>query len=410
MTTWNIRCGLATHSRYLLDAYPEAARNVTVLCDERTPPDRLTEIDAPRARMAWQLEDPLTSDRLAHEIAATGARVVVIQHQPGLIGARALLLLLGDERLAGRETVVVLHNLRELIESEDWDGLADALRGVSRILVHNVHDLNLLKSYGLVGNVVLFPPGALRPAIKRQPVRDLPTSAAPLIGTYGFMLPPKGFGVLIEALAGVRAAWPGARLRMVTAEYPAEESAAEIDRCRELAEALGLEEAVEWHTDFLPDEDSLALLNPCDLLVLPHRDTPEAASGAVRVAMASRVPVLVTPVGIFDDIGDAVVRAQGLDAEALAAAIAGCLRDPDLRRRTADAADRWLEAHDWTRMSERLYGMIHGLVVNSDEFARLRGERHRDSFHGRGDGLRNWRAVSRELDLRGLEWHTAPGK
>jgi glycosyltransferase involved in cell wall biosynthesis len=379
VTTWNIRCGIATYSRYLLDAYPDAARNVTVLCDERTPSDTLAMPGLPRARIAWRAGDPLASDRLACEIAATGARVVVVQHQPGLIGPRPLMLLLCDERLAGRETIVVLHNLQELVESEDWNGLAAALGRISRVLVHNVHDLNLLKSCGLVENVALFPHGALRPAIERRPARELPASAAPLIGAYGFVLPLKGFGVLIEALAEVRALWPGARLLMVTAEYPAEESAEEIDRCRELAESLALEEAIEWHTDFLPDEDSLALLNRCDLLVLPHRGTPEAASGAVRVAMASRVPVLVTPVRIFDEMGDAVIRAEGMDCEALAAAIARCLHDPELRRRTADAADRWLEAHDWTRMSERLYGMIQGLVTNSDELARIRQIRHCDS-------------------------------
>jgi glycosyltransferase involved in cell wall biosynthesis len=385
VTTWNIRCGIATYSRYLLDAYPDAARDVTVLCDEQTPSETMTAAGLPQARVAWRAGDPTTVISLAQGIAATGAGVVVIQHQPGLFGPRPLLLLLHDERLAGRETIVVLHNLQELVGSEDWDGLAEALRRVSRVLVHNVHDLNLLGSCGLVENVVLFPHGALRPAIERRPARDLPASAAPLIGAYGFVLPHKGFDVLIEALAEIRAGWPEARLRMATAEYPTEESSEEIDRCRELAASLGLEEAVEWHTDFLPDEDSLALLNRCDLLVLPYRDTLEAASGAARVAMASRVPVLVTPARIFDEMGEAVIRAQGMGREALAAAIARCLHDPDLRRRTADAADRWLAAHDWARMSERLHGMIHGLVANSDAFARLRQIRHGDS-PGRDEG------------------------
>lgn len=366
VTTWNIRCGIATYSRYLLASYPDAARDVTVLCDERTPPADLASPDGPAARVAWRWSDPATADRLACEIAATGARAVVIQHQAGLIRPEVLTRLLSDDRLTGREIVVTLHNLRELVDWEHWNRLLDAFRRVSRILVHNLSDLNLLKSCGLADNVTLFPHGAIRPAVDCHPVRELPRSAAPVIGSYGFFLPDKGFDVLIEALARLRDEWPGATLRLVTAEYPAEESTAEIARCRELAQSLGLEDAVEWHTGFLPDEASLALLSRCDLLVLPRRQTAESASGAVRVALASGVPVLVTPVEIFDEAGDAVIRAGGLDSPALASGIAGALRDRTLRDRTVEDAGRWLEAHDWARLSERLCGMIRGLMVNQD--------------------------------------------
>lgn len=405
VTTWNIRCGIATYSRYLLDAYPGADRDVTVLCDERTALDDSTGGALPPARISWRAGDPLTSDRLAQEIVATGARAVVVQHQPGLITPHALLLLLSDERLARLAVVVILHNMQTLVESECWNRLAHALARVARVLVHSMHDLNLLKSQGLIENVALFPHGASRPAVEYRPARALPIFAVPLIGTYGFALPPKGFGVLIGAFAEVRAEWANARLRMVTAEYPAEESCAEINRCQELAESLGLGDAVEWHTEYLQDEDSLALLNQCDLLVLPYRDTRESASGAVRIAMASRVPVLVTPVKIFDDIGDAVIRAEGMDSEALATAIARCLRDPDLRLRTADAAEHWLEAHDWAHMGERLCGMIHGLVANSDEFARLRQDRHGDSFHGQrcDNGQPDYGSSAEPVSLRPCE-------
>jgi glycosyltransferase involved in cell wall biosynthesis len=283
VTTWNIRCGIATHSRYLLEHYPDASRDVTVLCDERTQPADLFSPGGPAVRIAWRAGDPATADRLASEIAATAARVVVLQHQPGLIRPEALTRLLRDDRLAGREIIIIVHNIRELVDWDDWDRLLDALRRVSRILVHNVQDLNLLKSWGLVDNVALLPHGAPRPTVERHSARDLPRATAPvIIGSYGFFLPTKGFDVLIEALAGVRRDWPSAKLLMVTAEYPSPESAAEIARCRALAQSLELDDAIEWCTDFLPDEDSLALLNRCDLLVLPHRDTPESASGAAR--------------------------------------------------------------------------------------------------------------------------------
>jgi hypothetical protein len=85
------------------------------------------------------------------------------------------------------------------------------------------------------------------------------------------------------------------------------------------------------------------------------------------------VPVLVTPVEIFDELGDAVLRTDGMGPRPLAAAIAATLRDRQLRRETVEKADRWLEARDWARMSERLYGMICGLVANRRSFVRQAG-------------------------------------
>jgi glycosyltransferase involved in cell wall biosynthesis len=364
VTTWNIRCGIATYSRYLLDRYPNAARNVTVLCDERTLPEHLASPGDPVARVAWRTPgDPELVDRIAGEIAAINPRAVVIQHQPGLIGWGELGSLLRDNRLGSREIILVLHT------QPSSDFAAHEFCRVSRILVHSVRELNELKARGLVDNVALLPHGALPPRMEKRPVRDLPPSAAPMIGSYGFVLPHKGFNVLIEALASIRAEWPTARLRMVTAERPDDESHAEVARCRALAQSLGVAEAVEWHIDYLPDDGSLALLNQCDLLVLPYRETGESASGAARIAMASRAPVLVTPVPIFDEMGDAVIRAEGLDSSALALGIAVALRGRALRHETVDKADRWLEAHDWARVSERLYGMICGLVANRDALA-----------------------------------------
>lgn len=364
VTTWNVPCGIATHSSYLLQRYPDAIRDVVVLCDERTLPQDLTAPGKPAARIAWRLGDPTSAVRIAKEVAAIGAAAVVIQHQRGLIKTDVLTALLLDERLSGREIILVLHNPRELVEFDGWEPLRDALRRVSRVVVHGVMDLNLLKSWGLVDNVTLLPPGALRSAVKLRPSRDLPDSAAPVIGTYGFAFADKGVGELIEAFARLRNEWPGAQLRMVTAEHPSPESVDEIARCRALAQRLGVSDAIDWRTQYLPDEESLALLNGCDLIVLPRRETPESASGAVRISMASRVPVMVTPVRIFQDLGESVLRATGLDASAMSASIAAALRDRTLRDRAVAQADRWLEAHDWARLSERLHGMICGLAVN----------------------------------------------
>ena len=78
---------------------------------------------------------------------------------------------------------------------------------------------------------------------------------APIIGAYGFFMPHKGFGLLIEAFSELLKDWPAASLRLVTAEYPNAVSKDEILRCRRLSKDLGVAHAIEWHTAFLPNSE-----------------------------------------------------------------------------------------------------------------------------------------------------------
>ena len=332
------------------------------MCDERSQTaSGLVSRDSPAVHVVWRLDDPLAADHIARAIAGTDSRVVVVQHHPGMINWDMLTALLVDRRVACRELLITLHSVLDLQEWPDRERVLKALHRASRILVHNVRDLIWLRSSHEFDNVTLFPHGAMRLPIARPLARELPGQAGPVIGTYGFMRPNKGIDVLIEAFALICHEWPGARLRMVTAEYPHEDSPAEIGRCQALARSLGVENSIEWHTDYLSDEDSLALLHGCDLLVLPRKRDGESASGSARVAMASQVPVLVTPIEIFEEMGQAVIRADGTHMEAIAAGIVGALHNQKMRQQTVDNSDRWLAEHDWGRMSERLYGLICAL-------------------------------------------------
>src|SRR5690606_40463 len=91
-----------------------------------------------------------------------------------------------------------------------------------------------------------------------------------------------------------------------TALYPSGVSVQEKRECEALIEALKLQDKVSFNTEFLPDQDTLALLSMAEIVVYPYQFTQESASGAVRLGLASGQPVAVTPLGIFDDVADAV--------------------------------------------------------------------------------------------------------
>jgi glycosyltransferase involved in cell wall biosynthesis len=288
--------------------------------------------------------------------------VLVIQYHRGILRWDALVALLSDRRVSRRITVVTLHAAHHLLEldRDQRAAVVAALSRVSRILVHRTSDLTLLKSLGLRSNAALFPHGAT-PPVGTPPIRVLTEQDAPVIGCHGFFLPGKGIPRLIEATSRLRVIWPRLRLRLLNAEYPVAESAAEIGRCRALAESLGLRDAIEWDTEFRPTEQYLPLLSQCDLLVLPYDHTEESTSAALRGALVSGVPTAVTPVEIFEEADGAVFRFAALDVNSVKSGLDALLRDRQKRLNLQQSASAWLAEHDWGVLAERLSGMVSGL-------------------------------------------------
>jgi FkbM family methyltransferase len=365
ITTWGVRCGIAEYSRYLLENFENwessnGPPSTVVLCDDRTAVSR----DGERicVRPSWRLGDATSMKRLARAVATEDPDAVVIQHQPGLFPWYALAGLLFDRRVRHRTTVVTLHAPHHLLvlNPEERAAAIAALGCASRLLVHQIADLELLKSFGLTATSTLFPHGASALGTTR-PIRTLSRDASIIIGCHGFFLPGKGIRRLLEAIARLSREWSRLRLRLVNAEYPASESTTEIADCRALAKSLGLDARVEWYTTFLPQHECQRLLAECDLLVLPYDATIESASGALRVALASGTPVAVTPISIFDEAQDAVLRFDGVSVASIAEGIDKLLCDTALRERSCAAASSWLAERDWSVLARRMRGMLTGL-------------------------------------------------
>ncbi|MBV9783074.1 MAG: FkbM family methyltransferase, partial [Acidisphaera sp.] len=191
VSTWSVRCGIAEYSRHLLDNLPadEAIGEITILADRRTEPTSGPR----RVLQGWELGNPENPHTLAAAVAAQDPHIVVLQHQPGLFAWGILADLLRTPAFVERVAVVTLHNTRDLLDAsvEERDRAVAALAGVARVIVHTIADLNLMKSFGLVSNVALFPQGA-PPGIAPRSPRPLTPGEAPLIGCYGFFLPNKG--------------------------------------------------------------------------------------------------------------------------------------------------------------------------------------------------------------------------
>jgi glycosyltransferase involved in cell wall biosynthesis len=361
VTTFNQRCGIATYSSHLLSALdlrasilaPEIA---SVPSDE---PDNITR--------CWIEGNEDDLSRLDDELTRGEFDTIVVQFNYGFFNLQHLSSLLQKAVARGTHVIITLHSTVDPNDrSKRLIDLRPALVQCERILVHSINDLNRLKTLGIVNNVTLLPHGVLNLGAKftkKPTTRDIGNEK--LIASYGFFLPNKGILELIQAIALLRAEGYYCRLRLVNAEYPVADSRNLIQEAKRLIRALNLQSAVELHTDFLADEESLRLIAPADLVVYNYQKTAESASGAVRYGLASSVPVAVSESAIFDDLSDVVFRLKGGSIQDLAASLRSALSSIsnqdhhfiEMMRR----ADDWRHHHSYALIGRRLRGMLIGL-------------------------------------------------
>ncbi|MCG8551718.1 MAG: glycosyltransferase, partial [Desulfobacterales bacterium] len=261
--------------------------------------------------------------------------------------------------------VIFFHSTKD-VEVGNWkaslEPVTDLLKTVDRLLVHGLEDLNLFKARGLYKNTALFPHGVLN----RLPVSKVPSKAQKgkiIIASYGFMLPHKGLEQLIKAFAMVRNDWPDVHLLMVNALYPDPVSDETKQRCEDLIKAGQLQGSVTLETDFLRDEESLAMLDTASMIVFPYQATAESSSAAVRYGLATHRPCVCTPLEIFSDVKDIVHTLPGTSPKEIAVGIEELLRDPDRLKGKQKLQDKWLLANSWNVLGKRAGGMIKGLVA-----------------------------------------------
>jgi len=207
-----------------------------------------------------------------------------------------------------------------------WEGDAAAL------VAHSADGATLLRERWPAQRVELIPHGCPTWFPPRKVRRGR------VVATFGFLEPHKGLAALLEAAAAVgdvellligstRAAWADEWLAGLDLTVPVRRVAEFLDEA-EIARRLAAE---------------------ADVLVFPYAQPRFAAvSGAVRVGLASGVPVLTTPTTWFSDL-----RAVTLQTDDLAAGIARLLDDTALGDELAAAARQHCAEHSWAWAARR---------------------------------------------------------
>ncbi|MBX5494848.1 MAG: glycosyltransferase [Bryobacteraceae bacterium] len=366
MTTWNVRCGIAEYSRYLVESIQSDAE-VVVFAEEGKPQGP----DKPSVIRCWtRPADPKAPgkhfERLVQSAIFSGVDIINIQFNFGFIHADGLRHVISALAGHGIPSVVTLHS----VTNPRFLDYADAFRMAAACFVHRVSDVDRLKAAG-VKNVYHIDQGipAVSASVRHRPSAS--NSSTTTIASFGFILPPKGVYELIQAFRLVSRLNPNLRLKLFNALYPIPDSAEYASLCRELIDQLGLGSKVDLYPAFLEDREVIEELAKTDLIVLPYTYSSESASAAIRIPMASATPILCSDLSIFDEFHSVVHRFRAGDVFDLSRKLLLLTQDPVLRNRYRAQQEQILDRLGWPRVGRRILSLMkEALAMTSKKAAR----------------------------------------
>jgi glycosyltransferase involved in cell wall biosynthesis len=354
MSTWNITCGIGEHSMYLEEALTEAGARVLVLgnsIDGHQPLGFERDLHTAVSRI-WQWDNltwrrsAIDLTRMHSVLSLANIELLIIQHHTGYLPASDVEAVIDAAAKMGNRVIMEMHDARN-VSSEDKNRFCAA---GAALVVHHVDE-----TFGISGKYannisVLIHPTRIPAHKGRSDARH--NNGSIVIGGFGFLRPYKGLPMVIDTLAILRKTFPEISYKGWHAMYPGDESEKHLQECFIQAEKLGVLDAIEIHTEFLPIDEVVRNLSSVDVVILAYDPSDEGASGAVQHALAAGCPVVTSPSKIFRSVADLVCVVSQHAPLAYAKLIEKVLSDRDLAAKLNDRATAWVEANSYTRAAK----------------------------------------------------------
>jgi glycosyltransferase involved in cell wall biosynthesis len=215
---------------------------------------------------------------------------------------------------------------------------------------------------------------------------------------FGKIKPYKGTDVLIEAFARLPDALRrSARLRIVGEPF------IDLAPLQARAVELGIADRVDWEPGYIGDDEIGRLLSAADILAFPYRDID--ASGVLMASFPYGKPIVASAIGAFKELlrdGEHGRLVPSNDPDALAAALAGLLADPEEARAMGERV-RAIAAGipGWDEIARRTIELYRGLAGRA-------GGGVAASAHDRA-GAAQMRSTAAEA-VASSDWRDAPAR
>jgi glycosyltransferase involved in cell wall biosynthesis/SAM-dependent methyltransferase len=263
------------------------------------------------------------------------------------------------------EDLAYAHRVRRLEVGPDYEGLPMLRRLLGRskaAIVHSGCVETELRGAGFSGAVARIPHGAWIPEASRSDYRDRLglDETTPLIGIFGFLKPYKRIAESLRAFRRLVRVHPTAKMILVGEphpEFPLQSLIQSLD--------LGFHVRV---LGFRPIDEFVGFLAACDIVLNLRYPTVGENSGTLMRALGLGKAVVVSEVGSFSELPEAICLKAPVDAseeDHLFEYLNLLVSRPEVRRALGAKARAWVETEcTWPKVAQRYADFLERIAAN----------------------------------------------
>ncbi|HEY8078242.1 MAG TPA: glycosyltransferase family 4 protein [Labilithrix sp.] len=376
------RCGIATFTSDLADAIASELRGTECTVLAMNEPG--CDYDYPE-RVALEIGegDAASYRRAADFVNVGGADVVSLQHEYGIFGGRAGMLVLDFVRDLRMPLVTTLHTILAEPNAQQRAVMDELTTLSERIVVMSANGAELLRSvHGVDPRKIDFlPHGIPAPPATKASKDTLGLEGNEVILTFGLLSPDKGIEYVIDALPEILAKRPNAVYVVVGVTHPhIEEREGQAYRfmLESRARRIGVDSNIVFHDRFVSHEELVQFLSAADIYVTPYLNLEQITSGTLAYAVGCGKAVISTPYRYACELldGGRGVLVPPRDPGAIAREVIDVLSDDRKRRTLEERAASYGNKMTWPVVAR-------GYLESFDKALAARKERQRSTFRAK---------------------------
>ena len=303
LTSWNIACGIADHSRQLAEQFWQQ-HNISIIANDNHylyAAEMTKDIKYTNVYKAWHYDNihyqnsSVDIDSIV-AITKNSHALFIIHYHPAFFSVKILVQLLQAIKKQVTTLVLTLHNA-----NIDDQTLLDYLAHNKQIKVvtHNLQDSHYLNTKNIKADTFFLGIPDSKANTENKQTQDNTF----IVGGFGFLRKHKGILNTIKAIHSLTQNNKNSEYRgLHTLIADSTESQHLLKECNDYIKQHQLEKTIKLTTDYLPTQNIIDQLSACDIIVLAYDDSDEGSSAAASMAFSAGIPVCVTDTHIFNHV------------------------------------------------------------------------------------------------------------